>query len=172
MQATDADSARKFVAPMLRFVREELSRGNNVLIHCRAGAHRAGTTAIVCLMKLCGMSVDQAVATAKSRRRCIDPIGGLDRLLAFVEEGMLIDRDEAQQSLGAASEAMPIDAAVNLESGEPSEGDLFDAVFTLEDQAVSCGYTEGFSEGREQGVEPCGIAATALLLILLLVWSD
>ena len=40
---SDADAAR-FVRPMLDFVATALAQGHNVMAHCLAGAHRAGTT--------------------------------------------------------------------------------------------------------------------------------
>ncbi|CAJ1441941.1 unnamed protein product [Effrenium voratum] len=46
---SDADAAR-FVQPMLDFVSSALADGKNVMVHCLAGAHRAGTTGCMCLM--------------------------------------------------------------------------------------------------------------------------
>ena len=38
-----------YFEPLFLFVEEELGQGNSVLIHCLAGAHRAGTAGIACL---------------------------------------------------------------------------------------------------------------------------
>lgn len=44
------DSTLRFFDPLFAFVGFEMARGNNVLIHCLAGAHRAGTCGVACLM--------------------------------------------------------------------------------------------------------------------------
>ena len=38
------------------FVEVELGAGKSVLIHCLAGAHRAGTAGTACLMHFCGLN--------------------------------------------------------------------------------------------------------------------
>ena len=60
---------------------QALSRGDNVLVHCLAGAHRAGTTGCACLMHFGGLDVQQAISVAKRLRPIIDPIGTLPALL-------------------------------------------------------------------------------------------
>ena len=60
---------------------QALSRGDNVLVHCLAGAHRAGTTGCACLMHFGGLDVQQAISVAKKLRPIIDPIGTLPALL-------------------------------------------------------------------------------------------
>ena len=40
----------KFIRPLFNFVDEALAKGGNVLVHCLAGAHRAGTTGCMLLM--------------------------------------------------------------------------------------------------------------------------
>ena len=52
-----ADSVKNlslFVGPMLQFVEAALTLGQSVLVHCLMGAHRAGTTSVLCLMHLQG----------------------------------------------------------------------------------------------------------------------
>jgi protein-tyrosine phosphatase len=44
------DSVVQYFKPLLEFVGEAVDTGQNVLIHCLAGAHRAGTVGIICLM--------------------------------------------------------------------------------------------------------------------------
>ena len=75
----------KLFAPCFSLVDEVLARGNNVLIHCLAGAHRAGTTSVAYLMHrselehgLARLDVAQAMAVAKRRRPIIDPLGEFD----------------------------------------------------------------------------------------------
>jgi protein tyrosine/serine phosphatase len=46
-----------FSAPLLAFVNEALAAGQSVLVHCWAGAHRAGTTGVLLLMHLLQIDV-------------------------------------------------------------------------------------------------------------------
>ena len=41
----------KFFAPAFNFIDRALEKGNNVMVHCLAGAHRAGTTGVAYMMK-------------------------------------------------------------------------------------------------------------------------
>lgn len=70
-----------FIDPMFKFIDEAIERGENVLVHCLAGAHRAGTTGCACLMHYASMDVPTAISTAKSLRPIIDPIGQLPEFL-------------------------------------------------------------------------------------------
>lgn len=55
---------------MLSWVDSALGEGGSVLIHCLAGAHRAGTTGILCLMHKGGLGAEAATAAAKAARCC------------------------------------------------------------------------------------------------------
>lgn len=70
-----------FIDPLFRFIDEAIERGECVLVHCLAGAHRAGTTGCACLMHYASMDVPTAIATAKTLRPIIDPIGQLPEFL-------------------------------------------------------------------------------------------
>ena len=59
----------------LDFVEKVMEEGRNVLIHCVAGAHRAGTAACAWLLYAHNLSVDDAIKLAHSRRDAIDPRG-------------------------------------------------------------------------------------------------
>ena len=48
-----------FLLPYLQFVEGQLDSGHNVLLHCLAGAHRAGTAAVLAVMFLTGMDSKQ-----------------------------------------------------------------------------------------------------------------
>ena len=75
-------SLLNFLMPLFKFVDEALANGENVLVHCLAGAHRAGTTGVLCLMRYSGENdVAVAIKTAKKLRPIIDPIGMLPELL-------------------------------------------------------------------------------------------
>ena len=63
------------------FVEKVIGEGKNVLIHCLAGAHRAGTTGCAWLMYADNLSVEDAIRLGKSRRDAINPIGNFPELL-------------------------------------------------------------------------------------------
>ncbi len=50
-------------------------------VHCLAGAHRAGTTGVACLVHFADMDVPEAIRLAKRLRPIIDPIGQLPEFL-------------------------------------------------------------------------------------------
>jgi len=77
-----------YFAPLLGFVQQSLKAGQSVLVHCLAGAHRAGTAGIACLMFFMALKVDDAVALAKKRRPVIDPIAGFPILLQYLESAL------------------------------------------------------------------------------------
>ncbi len=79
------DDVLAFFAPLFGFVDEELGAGRSVLIHCLAGAHRAGTAGTACLMHLCGLRAPEAIATAKAARPVIDPIYDFKQLLEILD---------------------------------------------------------------------------------------
>jgi hypothetical protein len=71
-----------FFGRVFHFIEEHLKKGENVLVHCLAGAHRAGNTGIACLMHFSKMNIIDAIAAAKMFRPCIDPkVGTLPRLM-------------------------------------------------------------------------------------------
>jgi len=65
-----------FIQPLFDFVDAALAKGENVLVHCLAGAHRAGTTGCLLLMYKANMAHQEAIRSAKKLRPVIDPIGG------------------------------------------------------------------------------------------------
>jgi hypothetical protein len=75
------DSVAAFVDPLFSFVDEAVTDGGSVLIHCLAGAHRAGTTGCACLIHYVKLDVPTAIVTAKRCRSIIDPIGHLPEFL-------------------------------------------------------------------------------------------
>ena len=79
------ESVLHFSAPMFKFITDAISSGSSVLVHCLAGAHRAGTTGCACLMHFAGLDHRAAMATAKRLRPIIDPIGQLPQFLQRLE---------------------------------------------------------------------------------------
>jgi Dual specificity phosphatase, catalytic domain len=80
-----------FVDPLFSFIDSALSRGASVLVHCLAGAHRAGTTGCLCLMRYADMDPATAIRAAKSLRPVIDPIGHLPEFLNRYQIAKLIN---------------------------------------------------------------------------------
>ena len=89
-----------FAQSLFTFVDAALQQGGGVLVHCLAGAHRAGTTGVLCLMHYEGLDSATATQTAKALRPAINPIGGLPGFLAFYEY-------MRQQQRATAPPAMP-----------------------------------------------------------------
>jgi hypothetical protein len=81
----NADATWAYFKPLFDFVDSKLGAGESVLIHCLAGAHRAGTAGTACLMHLCAIDSRTAVPMAKKLRPAIDPIGSFPDLLARLD---------------------------------------------------------------------------------------
>ena len=73
----------------LQFIEKHISVGHSVLIHCLAGAHRAGTCGVAYLMWKTGMGVDDAIAVAKNCRPVISPFATLLALLRNLEKDLV-----------------------------------------------------------------------------------
>ena len=68
--------------------------GRSVLIHCLAGAHRAGTSGVIYLMAKHDLGKDRAIKLAKDLRPIIDPIGSLYDLLKLIEQSREAIRED------------------------------------------------------------------------------
>ena len=63
-----------------------------MLVHCLAGAHRAGTAGVLGLMHLARLDRGRALEAARLARPCVEPIGSLAHLLEITEHLMLARR--------------------------------------------------------------------------------
>lgn len=81
IQNSSHESILSFVLGLFEFIELAWSKKSNVLIHCLAGAHRAGTTGCLCLMHYAKLQPMKAKELAKQCRPVIDPIGMLPELL-------------------------------------------------------------------------------------------
>lgn len=79
---------RAFYAPLFSFAERALQRGENVMVHCLAGAHRAGTSGISLVMYFMNLSAPQAVGYVRERRPIVDPIGSFPDLLKRLEKAL------------------------------------------------------------------------------------
>ena len=83
--STDA-SVLKFAGDLFAFIDTAMEGGNSVLVHCLAGAHRAGTTGCACLIHYADLPAKSAIIMAKKCREIIDPIGMLPEFLMRLEK--------------------------------------------------------------------------------------
>ena len=106
----------RYFNTFLDFVEKLTSRGENVLIHCVSGAHRAGVAAVAWLMHSENLSSFEAISFAKSKRAEIDIIGSFPELLLGLEYGFAItDFQEFRARLDVAEDIKAIrDAVVPL----------------------------------------------------------
>jgi len=91
---TDSQDLKQFLSPVFEFMDVRLNRGESVLVHCLAGAHRAGTTGVMSLMHYEGLDSSEAIKEAKKRRPIIEPIGDFKTLLASCDQ---IPRESGQR---------------------------------------------------------------------------
>ena len=82
-------SVLAFTKNLWAFIDDAFQKGGSVLVHCLAGAHRAGTTGVLCLMHYGRMPYEHALPAAKKLRSAINPIGMLPGLLERYEAARL-----------------------------------------------------------------------------------
>ena len=99
MAGNSNEQLTKFLQPMYDFVDSCVAKGESVMVHCLAGAHRAGTTGCILLMYKAGLSAMAAIAAAKRLRPVIDPIGRFPELLQKVQ----VLQDEKKRALKKAA---------------------------------------------------------------------
>lgn len=102
-----------FWEPYFTFVTQGLLAGDNILVHCLAGAHRAGTATIAMLMILCQWSDIEATAAAKQLRPAISPIGGFTEVLGKLQQA----RVGREQSIQIYAAEEPSEEAEGAERG-------------------------------------------------------
>lgn len=142
---TYAKEVAAFFYPLFDFVRSNLDAGNNVLIHCLAGAHRAGTAGVACIMHLCGLNTREAITIAKTARPAIDPIGDFPKLLRALEVSMQQQQQSAAGSGGASGSGGSGGAAT---SKAPRGAGKLDVLATAFDQAGLRGGAGAAATGR------------------------
>ena len=67
------------------WIADALQQGHNVMVHCLAGAHRAGTTGVSFMMREGRFDTTTAIKLAKYQRPIVDPFGQLHELLTRLE---------------------------------------------------------------------------------------
>lgn len=79
---------RRYFAPLFAFVEKALRAGKNVMVHCLAGAHRAGTSGVALAMYYLRLSAVQGTMFVKERRPIVDPIGSFPELLKRLDAAL------------------------------------------------------------------------------------
>ncbi|KAH8106360.1 phosphatases II [Phellopilus nigrolimitatus] len=75
------DALRPHLDGAVRFIRERLARGENVLVHCQQGISRSPAIVLAYLMRERALSYDAALQLVLARRRCVKPNAGFERTL-------------------------------------------------------------------------------------------
>lgn len=71
---------------LLPQIREEITRGKGVLVHCMQGASRSASIVAAYLMKYHSMESEEAINFMKSKRSCVNPNEGYREQLKQLEE--------------------------------------------------------------------------------------
>mmetsp|Transcript_10097 Transcript_10097/g.35376 ORF Transcript_10097/g.35376 Transcript_10097/m.35376 type:complete len:229 (-) Transcript_10097:110-796(-) len=74
------------------WVDKAVGGGHNVLIHCLAGAHRAGTTGTAYVMHAAELDYPTALKATKTCRPIVNPISSLGEALRLLDKGMAVKR--------------------------------------------------------------------------------
>mmetsp|Transcript_107157 Transcript_107157/g.130745 ORF Transcript_107157/g.130745 Transcript_107157/m.130745 type:complete len:208 (+) Transcript_107157:73-696(+) len=75
----------EFFHPVFQWIDDAVNSGQSVLIHCLAGAHRAGTTGVAYVMHAADLDHQTAITACKRCRPVVDPIGDLTTLLSQLD---------------------------------------------------------------------------------------
>lgn len=107
----------KFFEPCHDFISEALEKGENVMVHCLAGAHRAGTTGVSYMMRAGNLKYSDARRIAKQRRSVVDPFANLEQLLIRLEKAYL-KYDFANYRKNIHFKQHVIGISINMDDGE------------------------------------------------------
>lgn len=87
----DSAQLAAFCLPLFCWIDDAVAQGGNVLIHCLAGAHRAGATGIACVMHYGRLDAVQATSLVQRLRPIVSPIGNIPLFLSALEAAMSTD---------------------------------------------------------------------------------
>ena len=86
--AQQVGGAVEYIQPTFAFINEGVALGEGCLIHCLAGAHRAGTTGVAYMMYQGKVSLSVALDLAKQLRPIVSPFAGLLEFLLVLDEAL------------------------------------------------------------------------------------
>eukprot|EP00406_Dinophysis_acuminata_P043591 CAMPEP_0179311528 /NCGR_PEP_ID=MMETSP0797-20121207/52735_1 /TAXON_ID=47934 /ORGANISM="Dinophysis acuminata, Strain DAEP01" /LENGTH=196 /DNA_ID=CAMNT_0021021309 /DNA_START=71 /DNA_END=661 /DNA_ORIENTATION=+ len=87
-----------YMSPLFKWIDSKLEKGENVMVHCLAGAHRAGTAGTAYVMYKTGLPADSAVAAVKRCRPFVEPIYDFKDLLKRLETALASAGDGGLES--------------------------------------------------------------------------
>merc|ERR1712039_771140 len=88
----------EFFTPVFDWIDNAVASGHNVLVHCLAGAHRAGTTGVAYCLYGSNLDYKTAIAACKACRPIVDPMGDLTDLLRVLEVAIAKARETGRSS--------------------------------------------------------------------------
>uniref|UniRef100_A0A7S2QNG6 protein-tyrosine-phosphatase n=1 Tax=Zooxanthella nutricula TaxID=1333877 RepID=A0A7S2QNG6_9DINO len=115
------EGTRAYWEQYFAFCDEALEAGHHVLVHCLAGAHRAGTAGIAFLMRQCKWDMGYAIKAAQRLRPAINPIGDFPELLQALAGVLQVGIGDYVPSSGAGVPRRPRPARRVSSKVEPAE---------------------------------------------------
>lgn len=115
-----SDGILRFFAPLFAWIDEAMAARENVLIHCLAGAHRAGTTGVAVVMYLTKANAMTALMETKNKRPIVDPIMSLGELLLRLDNAM--ERSKASHGAQKPCQQVPTNVRQTPATGRPLRG--------------------------------------------------
>lgn len=97
------DGLLAYMSKLFDWVDARLERGQNVMVHCLAGAHRAGTAGTSYVMYKGGLDKASALKAVQSCRPFVDPIYDFKELLETLEVALRRRRSSAKESPAQAA---------------------------------------------------------------------
>lgn len=114
----------EFFEPVFKWIDAQLASGHSVLIHCLAGAHRAGTTGVAYVMHAAKIyDYTLAIKTVQSIRAVVNPIHGMKPLLKLLGDSLRdrsrpADYDELAKRKQAMFAGLPSSSGANDDEEE------------------------------------------------------
>eukprot|EP00300_Choanocystis_sp_HF-7_P014009 c18538_g1_i1.p1 GENE.c18538_g1_i1~~c18538_g1_i1.p1 ORF type:complete len:187 (+),score=34.41 c18538_g1_i1:173-733(+) len=93
------DTIGNLLLQHLAFVQNAVAEGHNVLIHCLAGAHRAGTASVAFIMLSSRVTYAVALRAAQRCRPIINPFGHLAIMLEQFQQHLISQGIELSSEL-------------------------------------------------------------------------
>jgi len=81
----------EFFGRLFDWIDAAVASGESVLIHCLAGAHRAGTTGVAYVMHKADLRCADAIDVATKARPAIQIFPELEEILGRLETGMALE---------------------------------------------------------------------------------
>jgi hypothetical protein len=86
--ALTSDALLAYFERCFAWIRASLARGESVLVHCYAGAHRAGTVGVAFLMATARLRLAEALRLTQRCRPIVNPFARLLKLLHLYESAL------------------------------------------------------------------------------------